>query len=114
MVFLTNQMSWTAKTIADLYRSRWDIECFFKQINKSLRIKSFVGTNYNAVLIQVWTAMIAILLLKYLINRAKYSWNLSNLVTMIRVYFFSKLDMREFLDRPFRSDKPPPEALSLF
>lgn len=114
MVFLTNQMSWTAKTIADLYRSRWDIECFFKQIKQSLRIKSFVGTTYNAVLIQVWTAMIAILLLKYLINRAKHPWNLSNLVTMIRVHFFSKLDMREFLDRPFRSDKPPPELLTLF
>lgn len=114
LVFLTNQMNWTAKTVANLYRSRWDIECFFKQIKQTLRIKSFIGTSYNAVLIQIWTAMIAILLLKYLINRAKYNWNLSNLVTMIRVHFFNKLDMAEFLDRPFESGKSPPLAPTLF
>lgn len=114
LVFLTNQKSWTAKTISDLYKARWDIESFFKQIKQTLRIKTFVGTSYNAVLIQIWTAMICILMMKYLINRAKYQWNLSNLVTMIRVHLFAKLDMAEFLDKPFYRVKPPPDPLTLF
>ncbi|MDV7390932.1 IS4 family transposase [Arthrospira platensis SPKY1] len=114
LVFLTNQMSWTAGTIADLYKARWDIECFFKQIKQTLRIKTFVGTSYNAVMIQIWTAMITILLLKYLVNQAKYAWHLSNMVTMIRVHLFNKLDMRDFLDKPFYNEKPPPEVATLF
>ena len=114
LVFLTNQMSWTAKTISDLYKARWDIEAFFKQIKQTLRIKTFVGTSENAVKIQIWTAMITILLIKYLINRAKYKWNLSNFVTMLRVYLFAKLDISLFLDEPFYKKKPPPALASLF
>lgn len=114
LVFLTNQMSWTAGTICDLYKARWDIECFFKQIKQTLRIKTFVGTSHNAVMIQIWTAMITILMLKYLINQAKYPWNLSNMVSTIRVHLFSKPELREFLDKPFRKEKPPPQTATLF
>ena len=69
---ITNQFSWTENTIADLYKARWEIEQFFKNIKQQLKIKSFIGTSPNAVLIKIWTAMITILLLKYLKACAKY------------------------------------------
>ena len=72
MVFLTNNKGWTAATVAELYNERWNIEVFFKHIKTHLRIKSFVGTSENAVKIQIWTSLIAIILLKALQQMAKY------------------------------------------
>ena len=63
---LTNQLQFAASTIADIYRERWQIELFFKALKQNLKIKTFVGTSANAVRIQIWTAFIAILLLKIL------------------------------------------------
>ena len=63
---LTNQLQFAANTIADIYRERWQIELFFKALKQNLKIKTFVGTSANAVRIQIWTALIAILLLKIL------------------------------------------------
>lgn len=113
LVLLTNNMFWTADTISQLYKARWDIETFFKQIKQVLRIKTFVGTSPNAVLIQVWTAMISILLLKYLQNRAKHKWHLSNLAAMLRTHLFSKIEMWKWLDHPFIKSNPPPPELPL-
>lgn len=113
LVLLTNNMFWTADTISQLYRARWDIETFFKQIKQVLRIKTFVGTSPNAVLIQVWTAMISILLLKYLQNRAQHKWHLSNLAAMLRTHLFSKIEMWKWLDHPFIKSNPPPNELPL-
>lgn len=113
LVLLTNNMFWTADTISQLYKARWDIETFFKQIKQVLRIKTFVGTSPNAVLIQVWTAMISILLLKYLQNRAKHKWHLSNLAAMLRTHLFSKIEMWKWLDHPFIKSNPPPAELPL-
>jgi len=110
LVFVTNQMSWTAQTISELYHARWDIEVFFKHIKQVLKIKTFVGTSPNAVLIQVWTAMIAILLLKYLQAKAKFNWHLSNLVSFLRLNMFVKIDLWEWLDTPMiREARPPPQ-----
>src|SRR5690606_17279802 len=100
-VFLTNNRHWDAQTVADIYKERWAIEVFFKQIKSHMKIKSFVGTSENAVLIQIWTAMIAMLLLKYLKERAQYDWHLSNLVTFIRLNLFVKIDMMDWLNNPF-------------
>jgi hypothetical protein len=111
--FLTNNLNWTADTISQLYKSRWDIEIFFKQIKHVLKIKTFIGTSPNAVLIQVWTAMISILLLKYLQNRAKHKWHLSNLAAMLRTHLFSKIEMWTWLNYPFNKSNPPPENLPL-
>jgi IS4 transposase len=72
LLFLTNNRSWTAKTISQLYKARWEVEIFFKQIKQHLKIKSFVGTSENAVMIQIWPAMITILLLSYLKVKAKF------------------------------------------
>jgi hypothetical protein len=66
LVFLTNHYDFGATTIAALYKDRWQIELFFKARKQNLKIETFVGTSPNAVKIQVWTALIAILILRYL------------------------------------------------
>jgi len=100
-LFLTNNFNWKAKTVADIYKERWHIEVFFKQIKQHMKIKSFAGTSQNAVQIQIWTAMTAILLIKFLKEKAKYLWHLSNLVTFIRLNLFVKIDLQKWLDHPF-------------
>ena len=102
---ITNQMSWTANTISELYKSRWQIEIFFREVKQLLHIKSFIGTTENAVMIQIWTAMITILILKVLKELAKYAWQLSNLVAFIRLNLFVKINLQNWLDYPF--EKPP-------
>lgn len=103
---ITNQMTWAASTISELYKSRWQVEIFFREIKQNLHIKSFVGTSENAVMIQIWTALITILILKALKAMARYSWHLSNLVAFIRLNIFVKINLQEWLDKPFGE---PPE-----
>lgn len=98
---ITNQMSWTANTISELYKARWQIEISFREIKQLLHIKSFIGTTQNAVMIQIWTALITILLLKALKAMAKYNWCLSNLVAFIRLNLFVKIDLQQWIDNPF-------------
>jgi hypothetical protein len=105
---ITNQMTWTANTIGELYKSRWQVEIFFRDIKQLLHIKSFVGTSKNAVMIQIWTAMITILILKALKAMAKYEWHLSNLVGFIRLNLFVKIDLQLWLDKPFDEPKYEP------
>ncbi|WP_207784619.1 transposase [Marinifilum breve] len=85
---ITNQMSWTANTISELYKSRWQIEIFFREIKQLLHIKSFIGTSENGVMIQIWTALITILVLKYLKALSKFGRRLSNFVAFIRLNLF--------------------------
>ena len=106
---ITNNFNWTASTIADLYKRRWDIEIFFKGLKSHLKIKSFVGTTENAVMVQIWTAFISYLILRYLKAIAKYGWSLSSLIAAIRGCLFLKIDLRSFLDEPF---KPPDELIT--
>jgi len=109
---ITNQMTWTANTISELYKSRWQIEIFFREIKQLLHIKSFVGTSQNAVMIQIWTAMITILVLKYLKAISKYKWYLSNLVAFIRLNLFVKINLQKWLDEPFiKPKKRPPKTI---
>lgn len=98
---ITNQFSWSANTISELYKSRWNVEIFFREIKQLLHIKTFIGTSQNAVMIQIWTALITILILKALKALAKYGWHLSNLVAFIRLNLFVKIDLRLWLDKPF-------------
>ncbi|MEQ9439932.1 MAG: IS4 family transposase [Cyclobacteriaceae bacterium] len=105
---ITNQTSWTANTIAELYKARWQVEIFFREIKQLLHIKSFIGTSENAVMIQIWTALITIMLLKFLKNLAKYGWQLSNLVAFIRLNLFVKIDLHQWLNKPF--DDPTKQA----
>lgn len=109
---ITNQITWTANTIGELYKSRWEVEIFFRDIKQLLHIKSFIGTSENAVLIQIWTALITILLLKVLKAMAKYNWHLSNLVAFIRLNLFVKINLQLWLDNPFeeKNSSPPKYA----
>lgn len=102
---ITNQMVWTANTIGELYKSRWQIEIFFREIKQLLHIKTFIGTTENAVMIQIWTALITILMLKALKAMAKFNWHLSNLVAFIRLNIFVKITLQDWLDKPF--EEPP-------
>jgi len=105
---ITNNFKWACNTISELYKSRWDIEIFFRDIKQLLNIKSFIGTSENAVLIQIWTALITILILKYLKALAKYNWYLSNLVAFLRINLFVKIELQKWLDEPFwKKEKPP-------
>lgn len=99
---LTNNFSWTAETISELYNARWSIEVFFRYIKQNLKIKSFLGRSENAVFTQIWTALITFLLLTILKNRSKYKWHLSNLIHFIRLNLFNKFDLYEWLDNPIR------------
>lgn len=102
---ITNNFTWSADTIGQLYKARWTIEIFFRDIKQLLHIKTFIGTSENAVKIQIWTALITILLLKVLKNIATHPWYLSNLVAFIRLNLFVKIELKKWLDNPF--SKPP-------
>jgi hypothetical protein len=90
-------------------------ELFFKALKQNLKVKSFVGTSENALRIQIWTALIAILLLKWLHHLSKAKWSLSNLASMLRLNLFTYRDLRKWLDDPFRTPPiaPGPEQLTL-
>jgi hypothetical protein len=105
LVFLTNHLALGATTVAAIYKDRWQIELFFKALKQNLKIKTFVGTSANALKVQVWTALIALLLLKYLQLRSRFGWSLSNLVALLRMNLFTHRDLWAWLDRPF--DGPP-------
>lgn len=103
MVFLTNNFKLAASTIAAIYKERWQIELFFKSLKQSLKVKTFVGTSNNAVQIQIWTALIAILLLKYLQMRSTFAWSFSNLVALLRHQLFVYRDLMTWLNNPFQA-----------
>ena len=107
--FLTNQMRLAAATIGQIYKDRWQIESFFKMLKQNLRIKSFVGTSANAVWTQIWTAMIAMLLIKFLQMKARYGWSFSNLIYFLRMNLFVYRDLWDWLHHPFCEPPPPPQ-----
>lgn len=110
LILLTNNMSWTANTISELYKARWDVEVFFKHLKQLFRVKSFVGTSANAVRIQMWTSLIAMMLLRHFKKLAKFNWHLSNLITFMRINLFVKIDLYTWLDKPLiETQKPPPQ-----
>ena len=107
VVFVTNNLTLAATTIAEIYRERWKIELFFKAIKQSLKIRTFVGTSENAVKVQIWTALIATLLIKMMQLRASYNWSLSNLVALLRQQLFAYRPLQVWLNDPFESPPVP-------
>jgi IS4 transposase len=105
IVLLTNHLDFGPTTIAAIYKDRWEIELFFKALKQHLKIKTFVGTTENALKTQIWTALITILLIKYLQFRSKCGWALCRLVALLRLNLFSYRDLWKWLDDPF--DVPP-------
>jgi putative transposase len=111
IVLLTNQFEWSAKTIAQIYKDRWQIELFFKALKQQLKVKSFVGTSKNALLSQLWVALIAYLLLCYLKFKSKLGLSLCTLCSILPTNLFSRRNLWDWLNAPFhaKSNSPPGE-----
>jgi len=117
LVFIANHHGLGASTIAAIYKDRWQIELFFKALKQNLKIKTFVGTSANAVKTQIWTALISMLLLRYLQLSSRYGWSLSNLVALLRMNLFTHRDLMQWLNEPFTTPPEPqdhPQAALAF
>jgi hypothetical protein len=114
MVFVTNHHDLDAVTVTEIYRDRWQIELFFKSLKQLLKIKTFVGTSANAVHIQIWTALISMLILRYLRLKSTFGWSLSNLVALLRQQLFVHRPMWNWLNDPFQAPESPPLPMDLW
>ena len=103
IVLLTNLLEFGATTIAAIYKERWQIELFFKALKQNLTVKTFVGTSENALRIQIWTALIALLLLKWLHHLSKANWSLSNLASMLRLNLFTYRELTKWIHNPMET-----------
>jgi hypothetical protein len=110
LVFFTNLLHLAASTIAAIYKDRWKVELFFKALKQTLKVKTFLGTSANAVKTQIWTALIAMLILKYLQMKSTFGWSLSNLAALLRQQLFIFRDLWAWLDNPMEG---PPAARQL-
>jgi len=110
LVFLTNHHGLGASTISAIYKDHWQIELFFKALKQNLKIKTFVGTSATAVKTQIWTALIAMLLRRYLQRSSRFGWSLANLAALLRMNLFSHRDLMAWLDKPFNT---PPQQQDL-
>ncbi len=99
MEFLTNQMEWAASTIVELYRCRWEIEVFFKQLKQTLKLCDFVGYSANAIRWQLWMALLAHLLLRYIAWTSQWSHSFVRLFALVRGVIWQKLDIPKLLER---------------
>ena len=113
LVFLTNDFRLSAATVAEVYRQRWQIELFFKWIKQHLRIKSFLGRSRNAVLTQIWVAMIAYLLLAFLKFQLRLGWSLNQILRLLQLNLFERRRLDELLQEDRSSTDPPDLQVSL-
>jgi IS4 transposase len=114
IALLTNHLTLGATTVAAIYRDRWEIEIFFRTLKQHLRIKTFVGTSANALTIQIWTALLALLLVAILRFRSTFGWHLSRLIALLRVNLFTHRDLWDWLNDPFHTPPlEPPQQLTL-
>ena len=125
IVLLTNHLDFGASTISAIYKERWEIELFFKTLKQNLKVKTFIGTSENALRIQIWTALISLLVIKWLHHLysppsaastlSKAGWSFSNMATMLRLNLFTYRVLRAWLDEPFETPPivPGPEQLKL-
>jgi len=110
VVLLTNHLKFGATTISAIYKDRWQIELFFKALKQNLKVKTFVGTSENALYTQIWTALIAILLIKFLQFKSQLSWSLSNLVALLRWNLFTYRNLWDWINSPFDVPLIEPES----
>lgn len=107
--FLSNNLALAASTIAAIYKDRWAVELFFKALKQNLKIKTFVGTTSNAVKTQVWTALITMLMLRFMQLKSQWGWSLSSLVALLRMNLFTHRDLWPWLNDPL--GVPPDSAV---
>ena len=98
---LTNHLEFGATAISAIYKDRWQIELFFKALKQNLKMKTFVGTSENALYIQIWTALIAMFMVKFLQFKSRFGWSLSNLVAFLRWNLFTYRNLWEWIYSPF-------------
>lgn len=110
VVFITNNLKLAAAAIAAAYKDRWQIEIFFRTLKQYLKIKTFVGTSPNALKTQIWTALIAVLILKYLKHRSKAGISLSDLVALLRLNLLIYKDLYAWPDDPLGAPQITPES----
>lgn len=97
-VYVTNIFHLSAKTISDIYKERWQVEVFFKWIKQNLRIKTFLGTSKNAVMTQIWIAMIVMLVLAYYKFMAKLNYSLSQILSLLQLNLFNRRSLWQLFD----------------
>ncbi len=103
LVFVTNHLGLGPTTIARIYKDRWQIELFFKALKQNLKVKTFVGTSENALRIQIWTALLALLLIRWLHYLSQAGWSLSVLASMLRMNLFTYRDLEVWINDPFET-----------
>lgn len=113
-VFLTNHMGLSAKTIADLYKDRWQVELFFKALKQNLKIHAFVGNSKNAVLTQIWVALCTYLLMSYLRFVSQTAWSVQRIMRVLQASLFAKNDLMALVRPPPPADKSSPPQMALW
>lgn len=113
-VFLTNNFNLAAKTIADIYKSRWQVELFFKWIKQNLKIKTFLGTSKNAVMTQIWIALITMLILSYMKFLAKLGQSIMKIQRLLQLNLFKRQNIWELFDPPTKRTIPESNQIMLF
>jgi IS4 transposase len=113
IVLLTNHLEFGPTTISSIYKDRWEIELFFKALKQTLKVKSFVGETENALRIQIWTALIALLILKWLHHLSKATWSFSNLASMLWLNLFTYRDLLAWLHAPWETEPLVPNPTQL-
>ena len=108
-VFISNQFDWSAKTIADIYKQRWQVELFFKWIKQNLKIKAFLGTTENAVMTQIMAALCVYLLLAYLKFQSKISKSLQQIIRLLQLNLFTRRSLLTLLQPLDPTGLPPPQ-----
>ena len=106
MVFLTNHFTWSAWTVTELYRCRWDIEVFFKEIKQTLQLSDFLGHNANAVRWQMWMGLLVHLMLRYLAFMSSWRHSFTRLFTVVRAVLWRYFNLVDLLDS-YGTAKPP-------
>lgn len=101
IVSLTNHLDFGATTIASISKDRWQIQLFFKALKQNLKAKPFVGTRENDLYIQIWTALIAMLMVKFLQFKSKFGWSFSNLMAFLRWNLVTFRPLWEWIDSPW-------------
>jgi len=113
-IFLTNNFKLAAKTVADIYKARWDVELFFKWIKQNLKIKSFIGTSKNAVMTQIWIALCVYLLLAFIKFQSKLKKSMQQILRLLQLNLFEKRDLLALLRGDPPSDQQDPNRQLAF
>ena len=108
-MFITNQMRWSARTVADIYKSRWEVELFFKWIKQNLKIKSVIGNTINAVATQIFVALCVYLLMAYLKFVSQSAFGIQSILRLLQMNLFLRRPLAQLLHK-WKADPPSPQT----